>query len=58
MADIIRLEDRKYTLRRSSDGIIRKIVDGEIVECVNLDAMTPSQLAAYFAAAENETAKA
>ena len=55
MPEIICLAERKRARRIfNNTQIIEKVVDGKIVECVDLDAMTPSQRAAYFAAAERE----
>jgi hypothetical protein len=52
MANVIRLEDR----RRRANGdppVIQKLVDGETVECVDVDALTPSQFEKFFAAASD-----
>jgi hypothetical protein len=49
MSEVIRLDERKSKTNKYGDyPIIRKIVDGEIIECVNLDALTPAQYAKYL----------
>jgi hypothetical protein len=57
MSEIISFVSRKRQRLAHNVPIIEKIVDGQIVECVNLDALSPSQLSAYFAAAECERVK-
>jgi hypothetical protein len=50
MSDVIRLEDRKRKHPRLSDvPIIKKIVDGEVVECVDIDALPPEQQNRFIA---------
>jgi hypothetical protein len=39
MAEIISFEDHKQQRSRDS-SIVEKVIDGEIVECVNVDALT------------------
>lgn len=59
MPEIISLAERKRGRERQISNNarnIQKIVDGKTVECVDLDAMNPSQRAIYFAAAERESA--
>jgi hypothetical protein len=57
MPEIISFAARKRQRLAHNVPIIEKIVDGQIVECVNLDGLSPSQLSAYFAAAERECVK-
>jgi hypothetical protein len=58
MSEIIRFADRKRERQIPNNAqTIVKFVDGKTVECVDLDAMSPSQRAAYFAAAEQETSR-
>lgn len=52
MADIIRLEDRRRK-PTPTDGcrdsrVIIKIVDGEEVECINIDALSETQKSQYL----------
>jgi hypothetical protein len=53
MAEIIHLQDRRRP-RPSIETNIVKLINGEAVECVNLDALSPSQLAAYFSDAAKQ----
>lgn len=48
--------DFKPSVRKSrrNDQVIKKLVDGEIVECINIDALTPDRQAAYLAHQESE----
>jgi hypothetical protein len=47
MGEIIRFEDRK-SRKMANHTVIRKLVDGELIECVNVDVLTPAQLSRYF----------
>lgn len=48
MSQVIRLVDRRR--RRPPDyAIVKKIVDGEIVECVDIDALPPDRISEFLA---------
>jgi ABC-type transporter MlaC component len=47
MSNIVQLADRRRAISQNNQ-IIKKLVDGEIVECVNLDSLTPAELSKYF----------
>jgi hypothetical protein len=48
MAEIIRLQDHKRNASEGDYPIITKVVDGEIVECVNFDTLTSAQYSKYL----------
>jgi hypothetical protein len=48
MSEVVHLGDRKRKAHGNDYPIIKKIVDGEIIECVNLDALTPAQYKKYL----------
>jgi hypothetical protein len=52
MSDVIQLKDRRRETKQKN--IIKKIVNGEVVECVNIDALTPDQFSKYFSQAPSE----
>jgi hypothetical protein len=49
MAEIIKLDDRKRRPQRERYPTIKKIVDGEIIECVNIDALPSESLSKFLA---------
>jgi hypothetical protein len=49
MADIVQFAPRKRKPNSVDYPIITKVVDGKIVECVNVDALSLAQRARYFA---------
>jgi hypothetical protein len=53
MPKIVSLAERKRERVSRNVQIIRKIVDGEVVECINIDALPPPLLP-YFLAIEPE----
>lgn len=50
MSEIIKFEDRRNRPQpqRCPHPIIKKVVDGEVVECVDLDALPPEALSEYL----------
>jgi hypothetical protein len=48
MADIIRLEERRPPRRQDEFPIIKKVVEGQIVECIDIDALSSIQQTKYF----------
>ena len=54
MAEIIRFEPRKPDQRRNN-SIVQKLVNGKLVDCINVDVMTPSQQLAYLDSFPPET---
>ena len=54
MAEIIQFKDHKHQTSQGNYKIIKKLVDGECVDCVNLDMLTPAELATYFADSARE----
>lgn len=53
MPEIVSLADRKRDRLTRNVQIIEKIVDGEIIKCVNID-MLPPELLPHFLAVEDE----
>ena len=50
VAEIIAFATRKPKIPRDNNlRIIRKVVDGEIIECVNIDELPPDQQSEYLA---------
>jgi hypothetical protein len=49
MSEIIQLEERRRPMTTNNPALIKKIVDGETIECVNVDALTPAERLKYFA---------
>ena len=47
MSEVVHLEDRRCK-DKGDYPIIKKMVDGEIIECVNLDTLTPAQYSKYL----------
>jgi hypothetical protein len=47
MSNVIAFRPRQRKIETGSN-IIRKLINGEWVECVNVDALTPAQFAKYF----------
>ena len=43
MAEIIQFEERRRDAALVGIPVIEKIVDGKIIECVDIDALPPSQ---------------
>jgi hypothetical protein len=48
MAKIVYLSDRKQASRSATFPVIQKVVEGKVIECVNVDLLTAAQRAAYF----------
>lgn len=48
MAEIISLEDRKRMKRHPDQQIIKKVVNGQIIECVNIDALPLELQSSYL----------
>ncbi len=48
MAEIIHFENRKRQNAADNCPIIEKVIDGEIVQYINLDTLTPSQYSMFF----------
>lgn len=55
MGDIVRFGDwKRKSHYRPNDPIVKKFVDGEVIECVNFDALTPVQQSTYLASLSQE----
>lgn len=54
MSDVIRFQDHKRKANNDDYPIIKKIVDGEVIECVNLDALSPAQYQKYLSQFSSE----
>ncbi len=48
MSKIVRLEDYRPKAIAGNYAIIEKLVNGKIVECVDVDALTPAQRSKFF----------
>jgi hypothetical protein len=49
MSELIRLNEHQRSASKNRRyPIIQKIVDGELIECVNLDELTPAQYEKYL----------
>jgi hypothetical protein len=48
MSDIVRLEDYRRPLERDGYPTIIKIVEGETIECIDIDALSSNQLEKYL----------
>jgi hypothetical protein len=51
MSQIIRLTDHRRR-RPPEYAIVKKIVDGEIIECVDIDALPPDRISEFLAIEE------
>jgi hypothetical protein len=49
MGEVVSLEERRRKTSEASYPIIRKVVDGEVIECVDVDALSPAQYAKWRA---------
>jgi hypothetical protein len=54
MAEIIQFNDRKGQASPGNSKIIKKLVDGEIVECTNFDALTATQQLSFLSRLSDE----
>jgi hypothetical protein len=55
MSEVVRLEDRRRNANNGDYPIIKKMVVGKLIECVNLDTLTPAQYAKYISQFPEET---
>lgn len=55
MPEIISLAERKRERTVHNPHIIEKIVDGEVIKCVNIDTPPPQLLSHFLATEEEET---
>jgi hypothetical protein len=56
MPEIISLAERKRARIAQNPYIIEKVVDGKIVECVNVDALPPQLLSRFLSLDDEEKA--
>jgi hypothetical protein len=56
MSEIIQFQPRKRKTSHGDCPIIEKIVDGKIIECVNVDDLTQIQRSKYFSQGVDRTA--
>ena len=54
MPEVIQFERRLRSSGRSEYPTIQKIVDGEIINCVNVDELTATQRLKYFAGEDGD----
>ena len=45
MAEIVTLDGRKRSTKQNNSSVVRKFIDGEFVEYVDFDMLSPSQQA-------------
>jgi hypothetical protein len=48
VADIISFAERKLQRDKGAYPIVKKEVEGEVIECVNVDSLTSEQRSKYF----------
>lgn len=52
MSNVVPFGIRARKVTDDSHSVIQKVINGEVVECVNVDALSPSQRAQFFSREE------